>query len=295
MGLRHIGVVGALVTAVALWPAAASAAPGSGSVDAPALPAGEGIAPPVECASGSRPVVVLPGADGTVTETDAQWSTMVAALRDTGYCALVFQGGVVDGKRWAGAIPDEAAQVAEFVATVRASTGAETVDLVAHSAGTVVSNYYLKKLGGADTVGHAVFLAPEGRDCDGVGFLGEFGISDPPVTPVEVLRTAPFLPPLLGHLSPDLAVAMQLVPGSPVYEEIFGTGPVAQPGVAYSILATEEDELATPAPTCSFLDEPGVTNTLFEQAYPGSPAVDHSSLRSSPDAAEWVVEQLGRP
>ncbi|UZG55428.1 hypothetical protein [Rhodococcus opacus] len=35
-----------------------------------------------------------------------------------------------------------------------------------------------------------------------------------------------------------------------------------------------------------------MTNTLFEEAYSGAPAVDHSSLRSSPYAAAWILEQF---
>ena len=77
--------------------------------------------------------------------------------------------------------------------SVQTVTGADVVDLVAHSAGTVVSNYYLKVLGGAQDVEHAVFLAPEGRACDGAGFLAAYGIDNPPVTPVQVLKALPFL------------------------------------------------------------------------------------------------------
>ncbi|MGW6695038.1 esterase/lipase family protein [Rhodococcus sp. NPDC054953] len=277
--------------------ATAQAAPASGSLDPVALPAGEAVVPPIDCTSTAarpRPVIVLPGADGTTAQTADQWATVTSALRDAGACTLVFQGGVVDGTRWAGNIPDAAAQLASFVAAVREHTGADTVDLVAHSAGSVVSNYYLKVLGGAPAVTHAVFLAPEGRSCDGAGFLAAYGIRNPAVTPVQVLRALPFLPPLLGHLSPDLAVALQLAPGSRVHREVFESGPVTQAGVSYSILATARDEIATPAPSCSFIDEPGVTNTLFEDAFPGAPAVDHSALRSSPQAAGWVVGRLAQ-
>ncbi|MGW0042229.1 esterase/lipase family protein [Rhodococcus sp. NPDC003348] len=290
------GVLGALIIGLAVTTgAAAQAAPATGSVDPVVPPPGEAVPPPIDCrptAEHPRPVIVLPGADGGTSETADQWATMTSALRGSGACTLLFQGGVVDGRRWAGNIPDEAAQLAEFIASVQAATGADAVDLVAHSAGTVVSNYYLKVLGGARNVAHAVFLAPEGRDCDGAGFVAAYGIDDPPVTPVQVVRALPFLPPLLGHVSPDLAVALQLAPGSEVYTKVFVDGPLTQPGVDYSVMATERDEIATPAPTCSFITEPGVTNTLFEQVYPEAPAVDHSSLRSSPQTAEWVLEQL---
>ncbi|MFC9763518.1 esterase/lipase family protein [Rhodococcus jostii] len=296
MGGRRASVLVALTVGfVVTAGGAAQAVPSTGSVDPVVLPAGEVVAPPIDCSptvAHPRPVIVLPGADGTTSDTADQWSTVTSAVRESGTCTLVFQGGVVDGRRWAGNIPDEAAQLAEFVTSVKDATGADTVDLVAHSAGTVVSNYYLKVLGGAQDVTHAVFLAPEGRDCDGAGFLATYGIHNPPITPVQALQALPFLSPLLGHASPELAVALQLAPGSEVHTTVFGDGPITRPGVSYSVLATANDEIATPAGTCSFITEPGVTNTLFEEAYPDALAVDHSSLRSSPYAADWILGQL---
>lgn len=296
MGGRRASVLVALTVGfVVTAGGAAQAAPSTGSVDPVVLPAGEVVAPPIDCSTTvahPRPAIVLPGADGTTSDTADQWSTVTSAVRESGTCTPVFQGGVVDGRRWAGNIPDEAAQLAEFVTSVKDATGADTVDLVAHSAGTVVSNYYLKVLGGAQNVTNAVFLAPEGRDCDGAGFLATYGIHNPPVTPVQALQALPFLSPLLGHASPELAVALQLAPGSEVHTTVFGDGSITQPGVSYSVLATANDAIATPAGTCSFITEPGVTNTLFEEAYPDVPAVDHSSLRSSPYTAAWIVEQL---
>ncbi|WP_181762768.1 esterase/lipase family protein [Rhodococcus spelaei] len=298
MGGRRVGVLAVLAIGLAVSTgAAAQAAPSTGSVDPVVVPAGDVVAPRIDCRptdSHPRPVIVLPGGDGTTSQTADQWATVTSALRESGACTLVFQGGVVDGKRWAGNVRDSATQLAAFVTAVEDATGAATVDLVAHSAGTVVSNYYLKVLGGAPNVTHAVFLAPEGRGFDGAGFLAAYGIRNLPVTPVQVLQAMPFLPPLLGHLSPDLASALQFAPGSQAYQDVFGTGPVTQPGVSYSVLATAHDELATPAPACSFIAEPGVTNTLYEDAFPDAPAVDHSSLRSSPQTAGWILDRLAR-
>ncbi|WP_405137413.1 hypothetical protein [Nocardia sp. NBC_01388] len=57
-------------------------------------------------------------------------------------------------------------------------------------------------------------------------------------------------------------------------------------------METKNDQVATPAGTCSFITEPGVTNDFYEDLFPDSPAVDHSTLRSSPQTANWVVDQL---
>lgn len=270
----------------------AQAAPDTGSGGA-TLPAGTTIEPAIDCAPTAahpEPVVVLPGADGTPEQTAAQWDTMLGALRGAGYCALLFQGGIANDKRWNGDMAAEARQVADFIAKVRQTTGADKVEIVAHSAGSIMSNYYLKVLGGAPTVSHAVFLTPEVRGCDGAGVLG---IPNPPITPVQMLTSMPFLAPLLAAGSQDLAVAMQMAPTSALYHAVFDTA-VTQPGVTYSVIATRRDQLATPAPACSTLDEPGVVNAVYEDLFPDAEAVDHSLIRSSTNTAGWVLQQLQR-
>jgi hypothetical protein len=273
--------------------APATAAPDSGSA-APALPAGTVVEPPIDCQPGGarpRPVLVLPGADGATSDTAAQWEVVVSTLRQRGACTLVFQGGVVDGRRWAGDMAAAAHQLAQFVAKVKETTGAPQVDIVAHSAGSVVANYFVKVLGGASDVHDMVLLAPEARGCDGAGFLAQYGIKDLPITPVQALESLPFLAPALAALIPGMASALQLTPVSEFYRTLMD-GPIAQPGVSYSVMATKNDQVATPPGTCSFITEPGVTNVFYEDAFPGRPAVDHSSLRSSPDTAGWIADQL---
>ncbi|WP_406237562.1 esterase/lipase family protein [Nocardia sp. NBC_01009] len=288
------GMVGVLLAgALTMAAAPAVAAPGSGSA-APVVSAGTVIEPAIDCLPSSarpNPVIVLPGADGGTADTAAQWGPMVSALRHEGACALVFQGGIVDGKRWAGDMPSAARQLAQFIAKVKATTGAAKVDIVAHSAGTFVANYFVKVLGGAAEVPNMVLLTPEARGCDGVGFLAQYGLKDLPITPVQLVTALPFLVPVLSTLMPSMANALQLTPASEVYKAVMD-GPLVQPGVRYSVLATKNDGVATPPGVCSFITEPGVTNVFYEDLFPGSPAVDHSTVRSSPDTAKWVVEQL---
>ncbi|WP_169813294.1 esterase/lipase family protein [Nocardia vaccinii] len=297
-----IGIVLAGVAAVVATPAVAapigpSASPGIESpvrTDTSAIPAGTVIEPVVNCMPGPRrphPVIVLPGADGTTDQTAAQWNPMLTALRADGGCAFVFQGGIIKGQRWAGDVPSEAWQVADFVTKVRRATGADTVDIVAHSAGTFVVQYYLKVLHGASSVRDTVLLAPESRGCDGAGLLAQYGITNPPMTPVQAAEVAPYLVSALAIMFPGMAPAMQMSPTSEVYRAVFD-GKVTQPGVRYSIMATRKDHIATPAVACSLIEEPGVVNVVYEDRFPAAPAVDHSTLRSSPETAAWVVEQL---
>lgn len=280
--------------AVAVAPAVADPVGPPTPGSSPVIPAGTVIAPPLDCTPNGQhphPVVVLPGADGTTDQTAAQWNPMLTALRSDGDCAFLFQGGIIKGQRWAGDVPGEARQVADFVAKVRAATGADQVDIVAHSAGTFVANYYLKVLGGASSVRDAILLAPESRGCDGAGLLAQYGITNPPITPVQAAKAAPYLVSLLTVMFPGMAPAMQMSPTSAVYQSVFG-GRVTQPGVHYSVLATRNDHIATPAVTCSLIQEPGVVNAVYEDQFHDAPAVDHSTLRSSPATTNWVLQQL---
>jgi hypothetical protein len=296
LGAALAGAAAMLAGVVAIAPAPAVADPAGAPTanSAPVIPAGAVIEPAVDCTPNVQhphPVIVLPGADGTTDQTAAQWNPMLTALRADGDCAYLFQGGIIKGQRWAGDVPSEARQVADFVAKVQATTGATTVDIVAHSAGTFVTNYFLKVLGGASAVHDVVLLAPESRGCDGSGLLTQYGITNPPVTPVQAAKAAPYLVSLLTIMFPGMAPAMQMSPTSPVYRAVFDDR-VTQPGVHYSVLATRNDHIATPAVTCSLIDEPGVLNVVYEDQFPGAPTVDHSSLRSSPATTNWVIQQL---
>ncbi|MFF2554962.1 esterase/lipase family protein [Nocardia sp. NPDC058058] len=280
-----------MVAMVAVGPAAAAPDTGSGAA---VVPAGTTIEPSIDCTPDSahpRPVVVLPGADGTTSDTATQWNTMLTTVRAAGYCAFLFQGGVINGNRWSGDIPSAAQQVADFVTEVRQTTGADQVDLVAHSAGTIVANHFLKALGGAPVVARAVLLTPEARGCDGAGFLSALGIKNSPISPVQMLSALPFLGTVLAAIAPDKANLVQMLPSSPVYQAVFN-GQITQPGVHYSVLSTRNDELATPASVCTNLTEPGVNMNFYEDLFPGAAPVGHSTLRSSPDTANWVAEQL---
>lgn len=289
-----VAIAATQAAAAPLGPAAAPVIESPVLTETSAIPAGTVLEPALDCIPGPQrphPVVVLPGADGTTDQTAAQWEPMLIALRADGGCAFLFQGGIIKGRRWAGDVPSEARQVADFVAKVRAATGAGQVDIVAHSAGTFVAQYYLKVLHGAAAVRDVVLLAPESRGCDGAGLLTQYGIDNPPMTPVQAAEVAPYLVSALAIMFPGMAPAMQMSPTSEVYKAVFD-GPVTQPGVHYSVLATRNDRVATPAVTCSLIDEPGVSNVVYEDRFPTAPPVTHSSLRSSPDTTAWVVQQL---
>src|SRR5205823_6328002 len=136
-------------------------------------------------------------------------------------------------------IADSAHQLAAFVDRVRSATGAAKVDIVGHSQGGMMPRYYLRFLGGASSVDTLVGLAPSnyGTTADGLSAL-------------------PGVPQLLGAgLGPS--VTDQIV-GSAFLQQLNAGGDTV-PGVRYTVIETEHDEVVTPY-TSAFLTGPDVTN-----------------------------------
>lgn len=74
-------------------------------------------------------------------------------------------------------------------------------------------------------------------------------------------------------------------------------GPIAQPGVTYTVIATQDATVVTP-PESQFIDEPGVTNMFVQNVCPGV-VMEHENMtrrahrparpqRPDPDAAQPV-------
>jgi triacylglycerol esterase/lipase EstA (alpha/beta hydrolase family) len=108
------------------------------------------------------PVVLV---HATLADEADNWVTLSPLLADNGYCVFAFNygetqlslGGRIDGL---GHIPHSAEELAAFVEKVLAETGARQVDLVGHSQGGMMPNYYIHFLGGASKVHTFVALAP---------------------------------------------------------------------------------------------------------------------------------------
>ena len=120
------------------------------------------------------PVVLV---HGTVEDLGSNWVTLAPLLANSGYCvyALNYGEGLlslgrVDG---IGDIAHSAQELASFVNSVLAKTGASKVDIVGHSQGGMMPNYFIKFLGGASKVHTLVGLAPSnhGTTIDGLKTL----------------------------------------------------------------------------------------------------------------------------
>jgi hypothetical protein len=75
-----------------------------------------------------------------------------------------------------------------------------------------------------------------------------------------------------------------LVTGGPAVTAL-NTGPIAQPGISYTVVATRYDQVVTPAST-AFVNEPGVANSYVQDTCPWDP-VGHTGI-----AVDSTIEQL---
>ncbi len=215
-----------------------------------------------------RPVVLVHGTAGDKT---ANWLTFAPLLANEGYCVFALTYGLdqIGGmKRMEGS----ARELKAFVAKVLRVTGARKVDIVGHSQGALMPDYYLKFLGGAKYVRHYVAMsAPwHGTFTDGgvSRLLGAFGID-------------------LVDLFPVCKACAQMLAASQFLADL-REGGVKVRGITYTNIVTRYDEIVVPYTSGI---EPGMTNHVIQDYCPIDLS-DHLSIVSSKTAADLTLNAL---
>jgi len=251
-------------------PAAADAAPSAGWNDWDCKPS----------AAHPQPVVMLHGL--TSNETD-NWDYMAPRLVAAGYCVFSLtygQGPPQCGGGGTLPVADSAQEIAAFMDDVRAATGAPQVDLVGHSEGGFLALYIPKVLDRASEVHTVVALTVEVGETASGGAL----------VPVDLLGARPLIEGLADVTG--CPAYGDLAPGSPIRQEL-GAGPIAQPGVAYTVINTRFDELAlvlTPFDE-RLANEPGIDFMYVQDVCPLDP-VGHIGVASDPSVYGLVANAL---
>jgi triacylglycerol esterase/lipase EstA (alpha/beta hydrolase family) len=224
------------------------------------------------------PVLLVPA---TLTNLGTNWVALSPMLANAGYCVFSFNYGMtwlsagrLDGL---GDIAASAHTMATFVDKVLAATGASKVDVVGHSQGGLMPNYYIKFLGGASKVATFVALAPSnhGTTADGL------------ITLATQLNILGFTNAILGIAGPGIAEQEQ---GSSFETHLFAGGDTVG-GPHYVVIETDHDEVVTPY-TNAFLKGPDVTDTLIQDQCPADP-VGHIGLFIDNVALQDVMNALG--
>ncbi|CAM3529381.1 alpha/beta fold hydrolase [Nocardiopsis gilva] len=203
-----------------------------------------------------RPVVLLHGygANGF-----ANWQLLSPRLAARGYCVFAPTYGLrselpLPLSAVGGAVPMEesAEELSDYVDKVLEATGAQEVDIVGHSEGSLMPNYYVKFLGGAEKVRNYVALTPL---WDGTAFFG--------AAEVNRIAIAWGLDPTVGRSVDQICgPCRQFLTGSDFLEKM-NEGGAAVPGVTYTTIMTRYDIFVQPY-TSGYLEGDDVTNIVLQ-------------------------------
>ncbi|MFQ6397608.1 esterase/lipase family protein [Nocardia sp. KC 131] len=230
-----------------------------------------------------NPVVLVHGGAGAGAQTN--WGTITPLLINEGYCVYALTYGALD-LPWpvsalggmTGTAEQNARTIGSFIERVLAATGAQKVDIVGHSLGTLLPNYYAKRFGGASRIDHYVSLAPV--------WQGTFG---------DQLATAREYAAALG-VGPSLEAVLAAQPtgkeaqtGSPLMVDLHSDG-MYVPGITYTNIVTSHDQVVLPY-TSGLLPGDKVTNIVLQDGCSQDMA-DHLGIVADPRAATYVLNAL---
>lgn len=222
------------------------------------------------------PVILV---HGTLANMNDNWQAAAPILANHGYCVFAFNYGgssATSDLQGTGDIAASAAQLATFVNTVLAATGAAKVDLVGHSQGGMMPRYYINVLGGAAKVATFVALAPSnyGTTLDGLTVLG---------TDIGLIE------PINSALATTCTACVQQEKGSAFLAKLNATPTVA--GVNYTVIETRDDEVVTPYTNAFLPAAPNVSNITLQNQCPLD-ASDHLEIASDPVAMADMLNAL---
>jgi hypothetical protein len=224
------------------------------------------------------PVVLLHGLGGN---GPGNFATLGPYLASAGFCVYApTYGEAIPGIPVGGLVPitQSAPEIDGYIDTVLAATGAAKVDLVGHSEGGFQALYGPKFVSGeASHVARVIALAPPTH---GTTFANL-------VTIANDLGILPEVDTILATLG--CPACTELITGADLVNEL-NTGPIAQPGISYTIIASTHDELVTPYGT-EFVNEPDVNNETVQNLCPLDP-VGHIGLAFDGDVAQMVRNAL---
>jgi pimeloyl-ACP methyl ester carboxylesterase len=251
------------------------------------------------------PVVLVHGLAGNQNDN---WQTMAPFLADHGYCVFSLTygnmasltrpfdeiGGLAD-------MTQTAHDLAMFVDWVLAATHAPKVDIVGHSEGGTMPDYYIKFLGGSQVVAKFVMLSgvPHGTTFWGLSDLYDLAAAYGYASEAKALTS--FCGSCTEFLTGSGFMKTLDAPNAHATADEAATCPydgAAVDGVSYTSIATEYDELVRPY-TSDFIDPRcansadgiGVDNIVVQHQC-ASDLADHLSIESDQVAAQDVLNAL---
>jgi triacylglycerol lipase len=230
-----------------------------------------------------NPVILM---HGTAGGAQTNWGAYVPLLVEQGFSPFTLTFGAVKTAPWPlsalggmAPIEDSAAEFGKFVDKVLDATGAQQVDVVGHSQGTLVPGYYAKLLSHAGKIGKYVSLAPL--------WQGTEVFTNKLAGPIEL------------HVALDVAhhvrfaSAEQMIRGSEFLAELNSGGGPYMAGIRYVNISTRYDEFVRPYTSGQVAGGPhdDVINIVV-QATCDRDFSDHLAIAGSRRAATMVLNAL---
>jgi triacylglycerol lipase len=229
-----------------------------------------------------HPVVLV---HGLLANQADNWSFVAPQLAARGYCVFALDYGRnalvpppllgVGGLR---PMEESAQELSRFVDRVLAATGAAKVDIVGHSEGSLMPDYYVRFLDGARHVGRYVGMTPlwQGTNTAALAFLNRTG---------ESFGLDPLLVASLDQLC---ASCREFLHGSAFLAHMNAGGGPRVPGIDYTMILTRHDELVVPY-TSGLL--PGATNVVLQDRCPADLA-EHLAVAYDPVTFQYIANAL---
>lgn len=278
-------LLAAIVAAgLAFWPATATpvaAAPPPDPANAWPSPPGANNWSCRPSAAHPNPVVLV---HGLYTERVQNWFYLAPQLASHGYCVFAPDYGRNPAAPFpvnllGGMAPMEqsAVELGAFIDSVLAATGAHKVDIVGHSEGSLMPNYYIKFDGGAAKVDHYVGIAPLWRGSNVLNLATLWATAERSEYDNALIHTADKL----------CGSCHEFLTGSTFIQRM-NSGAVAVPGVTYTMLLTRNDQAVTPY-TSGFLAS--ATNIVVQDQCPNDIS-EHVLMAYDPIVATDVLNAL---
>ncbi len=233
------------------------------------------------------PVILVHGTGGGA---QTNWGAMAPRIKNAGYCVYALTYGVNPGTPWPLSamggltrMQDSAQELSVFVDKVLAASGAQKVDFVGHSQGTLMPNYYVKFLGGAPKVDKYVSLAPLWKGTT-AGGASEFTAKLD-----KAAKTNPAARQYADLMNEYCGACSQMSAGSPFIEKMNAGGTYA-PGVQYTNIMTRYDELVVPW-TAGYVEAPNATNIVVQDTC-AQDYSDHLAIAASVRSQAMVLNAL---
>ena len=232
----------------------------------------------------AEPVVLV---HGLLANQTVNWATISPFLANRNFCVFSLTYGErdeVDGGSYQPGgllrMQDSARQLKRFVERVLRRTGAEKVDIVGHSEGSLMPSWYVRFLGGARKVDDYVGITTlwEGTNPAGLDTLSQvadtFGIGGPLYRAVDEFCLS----------------CRQFLSSSKFFKKLHGRGTFS-PKVTYTSIVTKNDELVFPYTSGIAPEGPNQTNVVL-QDYCNLDQAEHVSVAADPVTAGFVYRAL---